>query len=513
VSVNLDLRNDLLTGFRWADSTWTQAWSVDYEPGLIGSVLAPRGEQHVLWLDYAAVPSRPGPYRYLFMARAGDGVGPVDSVAVVNDMTTLYAGAVSDRRRWVVAMENGWARLFYSDTVRIWRELVVNAYARNGVAVTPLDDTTSMVAFAGSGDVLNWGIARGQTWTRGLSGLPDPRAWAPFFRPRPSGGQWLGWAAFDLDARAGIASYREGLWSAPETLRCLYKTPGQHYSSSIELSRDEGEYPAVAWSNVVGVGTFVCACMPSDSVYGLAEELEGSYTDGRPTVARDANGDVWVAWWAYYRGVSWVHTYTRAITSAPRVSGAGRQRALGWTLSEPAPGSWWTVQRSGAQVSRRGPGRAPPRARVDDEFEDVARVRAGDSSEMSWTDPSPPAGVLRYRLRRDCADKRYEWLSDEAMWPPQSRKPRAVRLVASGVGLSTEFELDGVAPGTFEAGVYDVQGRLVLRQTGVAETDAPKTFRVDLDARARGLPAGIYFIRVRDALGRESNAVKTVLLK
>jgi len=143
----------------------------------------------------------------------------------------------------------------------------------------------------------------------------------------------------------------------------------------------------------------------------------------------------------------------------------------------------------------------------------VARVRAGEDSYLSWVDDSPPGGLLRYRIRRDCVDKRYEWLSDEVSWPPQSRKPREVRLVARGVGLGTELELDGVAPGTFEAGVYDVQGRLVLRQTGVAETDAPRTFRVDLDARARGLPAGIYFIRVRDALGRESNAVKTVLLK
>lgn len=500
-----------LTGFRWADSTWTQNWFLDREPGGNATVLAPRGEEHLLWFDFTPVPSRPGPYGYLLMAQVlGDSVGAVDSVAVVHDGTSLYAGAVTKRRRWVAADENGRVRLFYSDTSHAWRELPINEYAGSGVAITVLDDTTAIVAFTGTGHVVNWGIARGQSWTRGLPGLPDPRAWTPFFRPRPSGGQWLAWAAFDVDERVGMAAYRDGAWSAPETLRCVYRTPGQHISNSIELSRDEGEYPAVVWSSEVS-GAVVCACIPSDSVYGVAEELEDSRTDGIPTVARDANGDVWVAWWAYYRGTSWVHTYTRAITSAPRVVGAGRHRALAWTLSEPAPGSWWTVQRAGGYRPRRFGG--PPRAPEDETFDEVARVRAGEDTEMSWTDDSPPAGRLRYRIRRDCVDKRYEWMSEEATWPPQFRKPRAVRLAAEGVGIGSELRLSDASPGAFDVLVYDVQGRLVHRQSEVAASGEVKVFRLGLGEGASPLRPGIYFIQARDALGQESNAVKTVLLR
>jgi len=207
----------------------------------------------------------------------------------------------------------------------------------------------------------------------------------------------------------------------------------------------------------------------------------------------------------------WTHTYTSARALAPRVVGAGHNRVVSWTISEPAPESWWTVQRAGNHAPRRP---WPPRAwDAEVQFEDVARLRAGEESEMAWTDDSPPAGVLRYRIRRDCVDKRYEWLSDEATWPPQNLKPRAMRLTARDVALSTELELSGAAPGTFEVRVYDIQGRLVLRQTEVAETDVPRAFHVDLGTRVNRFPAGIYFIRVQDALGRESNAVRTVLLK
>jgi len=205
---------------------------------------------------------------------------------------------------------------------------------------------------------------------------------------------------------------------------------------------------------------------------------------------------------------------------------AGRHRALGgpalrinrgalrdWSLSEPVPGSWWTVQRLGGHARAAPGGPARVESGADGSFEDVARVRAGEDSYLSWVDDSPPGGLLRYRIRRDCVDKHYEWLSDEATWPPQVRKPRAVRLAARDAGVGNELELEGAAPGALDVRVYDVQGRLVHRQSEMATEGETKVFRLGLGVQGATLRSGIYFIRVRDALGQESNAVKTVLLR
>jgi hypothetical protein len=43
-------------------------------------------------------------------------------------------------------------------------------------------------------------------------------------------------------------------------------------------------------------------------------------------------------------------------------------------------------------------------------------VRAADALEMSWTDTSLPANEIRYRIRRESVDTRYQWLSEEVIW-------------------------------------------------------------------------------------------------
>lgn len=511
VEANYGATGDALLGYRWTGQSWTEAWQLNRQSGFLWPVLAPRDQQHLVWVDYAPVPERPGPYARLFMAQVfGDGVGPIDTVAIVHDKTVSYAAAVSARRRWVLvhdAQTN--LKLFYSDAPHRWAELPVSGNGADGVTVTVLDDTTALVA--GANRQITWGIVRGSEWVGGAHPIPDGFAYAPMYRPRPSGGQWLKWGSADEDY-VGIMSYVDTLWSAPESLRCAHRVQGQHLANCGDLSRDEGEYPAVVWSTQLNASLTVCACMPTDSGFTLADELEGSRTDGCPTVARDANGDVWVAWWRYFQGMYWTHTYTKAVAGAPRVVETGRRRVVGWTLSEPAPGSWWTVQRSG----RHGPRRPTWQPRAWDAeglFEDVARVRAGNTVEMAWVDDSPPAGVLQYRIRRDCVDRRYEWLSEEATWPPRSHKPRAIRLAPRGAGIGSEFEVSDASPGELEVWVYDVQGRHVHRQFEVPIEREVRTFRLGLDAGGGGLQPGIYFIRARDALGRESNAVKTVVLR
>src|SRR5262249_43557094 len=116
-----------------------------------------------------------------------------------------------------------------------------------------------------------------------------------------------------------------------------------------------------------------------------------------PTVVRDRNGDVWAAFWRLtMSGIFITHTYTRATTTRPVVSAQGSHQLVQWTLSEPAPETWWAVLRS----VDGGP------------YELASRVRAGAGVQMSWDDSLPPSGTLSYRIRRECVDTRFEWLSD-----------------------------------------------------------------------------------------------------
>jgi hypothetical protein len=487
---------DAIVGHRWSGDRWVGTWQLDRESGFLWPVLAPKGQQYLVWEDYALVPERPS-YHRLFMAQAlGDSVGPIDTVAVVPAGTLQFASAVSARRRWVLANDPlGGPRLFYSDIPHVWGELPVNGSASNGLAVTALDDTTVLVATAAIGPI-SWGIVRGNAWIGGVQPIPDSYAYSPTLRPRPSGGQWLAWGSADQDYM-GIMSYRDGIWSAPESLRCAHRMPGQHYANSGDLSRDPGEYPALAWATELWASFTVCACMPTDSGFTIADELKDSETDGIPTIARDGNGDVWVAWWRYFQGMYWTHTYTTATTDLPRVVGHGRRRALAWTLSEPAPESWWGVLR----------------ARGDEPFEQVARVRAGPGPEMSWADDSPPAGQLRYKVRRECVDQRYEWLSEEATWPPRGGKPAPTLRVASPVWTSADVQVSDAAAGTLVFRVYDVQGRLVQELTESASGSGSDRFTLNLGATPGHLASGVYFVRARDAQGQESAAAKFVRLR
>jgi hypothetical protein len=309
----------------------------------------------------------------------------------------------------------------------------------------------------------------------------------------------LSWAT--EDNHVGIASYRDGAWSPPESILCAYRRPERHYSQSlVDMSQDDGEYPAVAWMAVSSRNglTSVCVCVPSDSGFPVAENLVRSEGGFSPVVARDRHRDVWVVWEAP-SGMGWVHTYTKATVSAPAMVGAGRDRAVTWTLSEPAPGTWWAVLR----------------ARNEEPFEEMARVSAGPGLEMSWTDDSPPAGVLRYRVRRESVDALYRWESEEVRWPPKSQRPLILKRPATPVAAHApmEFVVQGAEPGTLEVRLYDLQGRLVAADRAVALGGEWDTVRLDLGTAAPALATGVYFLQVRDGAGRVSDAAKVVILR
>jgi hypothetical protein len=280
------------------------------------------------------------------------------------------------------------------------------------------------------------------------------------------------------------------------------------------MSQDAGEYPAVAWAaQVSGDVATMCALIPSDT--GFTEAVDLGYTrEGLdPTVARDRNGDVWVAWWSYSGGTYWTHSYTIATSSPPRLSATGGTRTVAWTLSEPAPETWWAVLRAvngGA-------------------FESVGRVRAGPSLEMSWTDSPPPAALLSYKIRRECLDTRYVWESQAITVGAGARAPiylgPPVNVPGDPGGGTGEtgvpedrrwnrlqLSMSGAEAGLLAVRVYDLQGRAVLERSGMARGGV-EPFELDLAEARRTLATGIYFLRVSDASGRMSNAVRFVILK
>jgi hypothetical protein len=265
------------------------------------------------------------------------------------------------------------------------------------------------------------------------------------------------------------------------------------------MSDDDAEYPVVAWSadwyrNLL---PSICVCVPDEAGFPIAENLVDSDFGVAPVVARDANGDAWVAWWTESDGwLYWLHSYTTATASAPQIRLARPGRQVSWTLSGSAPGSWWSVHR----------------ARNDGPFEQIARVKAGPATELSWTDGSPAAGVLRYKIRRECLDTRYQWESEEGFWPPKSSRALMLSHAAGASLAGDRLELSGAEGGALEVRVYDIQGRLVLKQESHASGTGRDSVQLDL-GRTRSFPNGVYFALVRDTSGRVTDPVKLVILR
>ena len=171
----------------------------------------------------------------------------------------------------------------------------------------------------------------------------------------------------------------------------------QNFVNDADMSRDPGEYPVIVWDADYYASSQVMISFPTPTGYSRGELVPGSYGGVLPSIVRDHNADVWLTWWEERRATWWTHTYTHATATATKllVDGHGRKRTVVWSLDEPAPESWWAVLRS----------------RLEGPFEVVARVQAGDGLMINWTDDSPPAGYLRYKVRRECLDTRYAWES------------------------------------------------------------------------------------------------------
>lgn len=482
----------------WRESTWVSQFVSDMPAFFnIDPALSLTDRRFIVWVS----PEDPFGYARVVMSELGpNGFGPPDTAMVTTSQSWERTGAVSRERRWVARSHQPpnlslHVRVGYFDLANGWHDLPNQGLQQSHVTMAPLSDSSAILVHAGLFG-LGWAVVEGDRWTR--EGNLDPRslvAHTPRLRFRPSGGLWLLWTERPW---VHVSEYRNGEWSRGDSLTCVHPDGGTYSSAWCDLSRDPAERPVLAWGDL-GIRSVGCVAFPTDSGWMPGEEIPGSERIFlTPYVARDRNGDVWTAWRLLRMPFNrWTHTYVTATTSRPEVVGAGPHRVVQWTLSEPAPESWWAVLRA------RGRGT----------FEQVVRIQAGPTTEMTWSDPSPPGGVLRYRIRRESVDSRYRWESEEAWWPPPSARPL---VLSRREDKNIEFgrlELTGAEPGLLEVRLYDVQGRLVLRQPAVASGSGRDTIRLDLAAAAQPLGVGIYFATVRDGIGRTSDPVRLVVLR
>jgi hypothetical protein len=498
-----------LSAFAWSDTAWALTWMGGHEPGFTHPLVPLTQDtvhRHLLWSELEQIEPLPT-YPLLSAAWSADGLAVADTVLKPRGGSYDYAGAVSPNgRRWVIALwvaspQGLWLRV--SDRFGEWRGgIIVPETPRagnDGVALGALDDSTALVVWAGDNPTLfGWGVARDTVLTPQL--YPHgPAGMHPVLRPDAEGTWWLALGMGIADSSVVVLRYRQDVWEPPDTLTCLHLVPGDwHETYNPTLSFDGHVVPTAAWRIAYyPLQTSVCVCFPTDSSYGECEELQTGGADGAPVVARDHNGDVWLAWWRRLTGTYWTHTYTRATCTTPTLAVGADRPSLRWLLSEPAPGSWWAVLR----------------AEPGGEFEPVARVRAGAGIEMTWTDTSARVGeVLRYGIRRECLDQRYEWLSEEALWWPRIA---SVHLSMTGPHPVTgpfEVEVLGAPAGRVTLTLYDVQGRAVSREHTWVSGSGRDVLRVEAVAREE-VHAGVYFVRARHANGRESNAVRLVVLR
>jgi hypothetical protein len=507
----------------WRDSTWVQRWSLGYGIQWMSLADDPEGGHPLIWqvpppqtLSMAADLIGGD---YLVMSEdLGDTYATPDTIAKVDNSSFFYAGAVSPHWRWAVKAD--WqlgVRLFSSRDRGPWREYRVDSVRTNwdfgSVAIQTLNDSSALVGWTRDGSYrLQWGVLSGDTWER------KPATW--FATGMLAGGlalrrgedneYWAGWA--EAAPYIVMSRLKDGEWAPPESLTSAYRMPGPWSSVSVQLSRDPFRYPVVswfAWTGYDGAPFSLSLSVPTDAgEYPVAENLEDTYWIAQGTVIRDINEDVWVAWWNEWKeGMFWTHSAVRATAVNLRVErnrhapgrheAWGRRRVVRWELSEAAPGSYWTVER----------------AEWDGSFATVARLRAGPEPAMSWEDPEPRGMPVRYRVRRESVDRRYEWLSGEVSWPPKTGGGfRALPPRVLGKG-PLELTVEGAAAGPLRLRLYDVQGRLVGQREAIASGQARDVVRLDAQALPRPLPSGSYFLAMTDATGAESETARIVVLR
>jgi len=144
-------------------------------------------------------------------------------------------------------------------------------------------------------------------------------------------------------------------------------------------------------------------------------------------------------------------------------------------------------------------------------LERVARLRAPSDTVMAWADTSAPGGVpLRYAIRRECRDVRYQTTSAEARWEPRGAMLVVAVKSRNPASATIELEVVGANQGPIQIHVYDIQGREITRRSILASGAGRDEASLSLDGTIR---QGLYLLRVRSADGRLSPTAKVAVLR
>ena len=486
-----------LTEFAWSGSSWQPEFATGSHaaiPAAFATDLTPRR-----WLAWVDLRRRTDGYFHLLASElTPGGFTPAETVMVTTGQGFPMSAASSNSRRWVARVQQRAPndltfiiRTAYSDAAGVWRELPPVGVEEQVCALAPLAERSVLLAYSGPGGI-SWKIAEGDGWTE--SGVLDRHPYPLMndgFRPRPSGGFWLTW---NDRVWARVSSWKDGAWSHGDSLHSV--DPRIVRMGFTRMAAGEEERGALVWSEFWAVGPVgheeAKVAFANDTGWSDGESVPGTGDLFELASAQDRNGDLWLLWVDRYPYATYfTHTHVHAETSIPRIVGNGSNRGLEWTLSEPAPGSWWAVLRS----RKGGP------------LEEVARLRAGPGLEMAWTIASPPHGPETYAIRRESVDTRYLWQSPATAWPRPGRSDPAALTLRVEAGLRSAVELAGVGEGPVEVELHDVQGR---RLWSTRVTPDGSTMRIEID---RTLAPGVYFASARVPAGDLRTVVRFVVLE
>lgn len=499
-------------GLVWADTAWAQRWIYPAPYHVFWPAFSAPDQQMLVWKT-AGAPVDAYYSKLVVSFVSDDGVlAPEDTIAPVSFDGMVYCGASTASRQWVAVRDRDFSVLGFPEELRIFRRVPGGAWrsigttgltGRWGMSLVPLDSVTAVLV---SGEYLtgiHWGVVQDSSFTEGVP-LSGREGWYwPHAATAPGGEIVVAWSAFpedSLNQRVHVRRYREGKWSAVDDVPIMLPDSNQYFISDVQLDAAGEKFPAIAWAgyspNHVDAAPYVWVSFPTDTAFGLGERLNETRGGENPVVTRDDFGDVWLSWWRPSVGDGyWMHSYTQATPSTPVVRSSAGGPSVQWTLSTRAPGSWWGILRGGAT----GP------------LEQIAKVRAGDSTAMVWIDTTErPSGPLRYAVERLCRDKRYVVRTAEAEWlPPTARLGLQLRS-ANPAAARVDLELTGARGGLVRLRLLDLQGRQVAEMSAQASGSGRDALSLTLPPQLR---SGLYMIRVLGADGADSAPRKIVVLR
>lgn len=498
------------TGFEWADSSWRVRWRHQHDSYAPYFAPGPAGEEFFLWKSQINWPwYEDYPWDYLLASRVeGDSLASPDSVARVDQASYHYAAAASRTSRWAAIWDWSWDRnmhyfrFFSSDSpAGAWIEsetVIPGKRDSYGIAMTAVSDSVALVAVA-TDEQVHWGHLKSGVWTYGgVWSVPLIDQIISSFRPVEND-FWIMWGANDRKVVVNRVT-RDGRKVEVDSIDAHYPPTTYQNTKNTALSQDPRRRPLASWSAYGDNGVeYLYVAWPNDSGWDVAEQVPGTPRGGGQIIARDENGDAWLAWWNYVvGGILWTHTYVTAICDTPRVGERDGKPALSWNLTEAVPESRWSVWRSAD----------------GGDFDSIGAVTAHRDTALSFADSTAPGdAVLRYRIRRESKDVRYRWNSAEAEWLPRGVQLGVVLRSRNPVESSVDLEIFGASAGDMRAELYDLQGRLVTLVRATARGTGRDALHFDLAQASTLLHSGVYVLRLRSSDGRLSRGVKLAVIR